>query len=486
MRKLLSYCALVAFFAVLLYSCKKGDDAVTPDPAPDTTTGTETGGELVFPKKEMRAVWITTVWELDWPQGKYDVAAQKQLYIDFLEKFQALNINAVFFQVKGMGDAFYASSYEPWSEAITGTRGQDPGYDVLRFLIEEAHKRNIEFHAWMNPYRIDTRAGSGTPFAALHPSVNPDWVLNLDKIQIYNPALPEVRQRLVDIVKELITKYEVDGIHFDDYFYPAGETIPDEEEYAQYGKPYSSVADFRRANVNEAIEAVHDVIVATKPEVVFSVSPAPNEDYNYNTLFADVVKWCKSGWVDVIIPQLYHEIGNPYNDFKTNLNYWSHYHYKAALMVGHGYYRFGDPDAPAAFQSTAELQRQFDLVRKNDKVVGQALYSARFIPLNKIGVTDKLAALYSDPAVIPFLGREVAAPPVKAKNVSIQGAYLNWDSQSGTRSVVYYFADKKQPGKVLAITDQRSFPVSEAGYYCVTTLNQDNAESEPSALVQWK
>src|SRR5699024_9279111 len=212
-----------------------------------------TEGELQFPDKEMRAVWMATVWGLDWPQGEYNKALQREMYISYLEKFKELNINAVFFQVKGMGDAYYDSSYEPWSEYITGTRGKDPGYNILDFLIEEAHARDIEFHAWMNPYRIDTRASSGTTFADLHPSVKPEWVKNLDTIQIYYPALPEVRQRLTDIVQELLLKFDVDGIHFDDYFYPAGEQFADQEDYDKYGDEYSTIEDFRRANVNKAI-----------------------------------------------------------------------------------------------------------------------------------------------------------------------------------------------------------------------------------------
>src|SRR5699024_2687890 len=219
---------------------------------------------------------------------------------------------------------------------------------------------------WMNPYRIDTRANSATTFADLHPSVKSEWVKKLDKIQIYNPALPEVRQRLTDIVKELLLKFDVDGIHSDDYFYHAVEQFADQDEYDKYGEKYSSIEDFRRANVNKAIKAVNDVIIDTKPEVVFSVSPAANGDYNYNTLFADVVKWTKEGWVDIIIPQLYQEIGNKYNDFRSNLNYWSQYNYQVPLMVGHGYHKFGDPSMPAAFQSSSELAKQFELTRRNN------------------------------------------------------------------------------------------------------------------------
>lgn len=458
------------------------DNPKEPDPKPDN--------ELIFPKKEMRSVWITTAWGLDWPMNKYGVQAQKDQYIQYLDRFKELNINTIIFQVKPMGDAFYNSPYEPWSASITGERGKEPGYDILKFLIDEAHSRGMEFHAWMNPYRIATRASSATSYPALHPSVNPNWIVSHEKIQIYNPALPEVRQRLADIVKDLITKYDVDGIHFDDYFYPdpssAGSMVSDAADYQKYGAAYNSIEDFRRANVDLAIKGVHDVIVATEPGVIFTISPAASPDYNLNTLFADVRKWCREGWLDVVMPQLYQEIGNPYNDFQERLSWWTQYSYTAAPMIGHALYKFGDGTSPTAFQSTAELQRQFDLTRKNQKVMGNAMYSARFILFNEISITDKLADIYKNPAVIPFLGREVAPAPAKPTNVKIENGQLIWTTQGNLRSVVYHFPDIKKEGVILAITEGTSLPVTAKGSYCVTTINADNKESEPSDIVKIK
>lgn len=481
MKKNLLYCTIVA--VLTLIGCSKESDVPeVPGPVP--------ADELIFPKKEMRSVWITTAWGLDWPMGKYDINPQKNQYIQYLDRFQALHINAVIVQVKPMGDAFYHSPYEPWSASITGTRGQDPGYDVLQFMIDEAHKRNMEFHAWMNPYRIATRAGSSTPYPPLHVSIKPEWVVSHEKIQIYNPALPEVRQRLADIVKDLITKYPVDGIHFDDYFYPApssaGTMVSDAGDYQQYGAGYTTIEDFRRANVDKTIEAVHNAIVASKPEVIFAISPAASPDYNMKTLFADVAKWCKEGWIDIVMPQLYQEIGNQYNDFQSRLGWWTQYNYKAVPMVGHGYYKFGDPASPSAFQSTLELERQFELTRRNNKVMGNALYSARYVLFNKIGITDKLASIYSTPSVIPFIGRKVAPAPEKPQNVKIENGSLIWTKSGSLRSVVYHFPDRKKEGKVLAITNETSLPVSSPGFYCITTINADNMESEPSELTEKK
>ncbi|MFZ6038857.1 MAG: glycoside hydrolase family 10 protein [Bacteroidota bacterium] len=484
MKKLFFYITILFFTFLFFFSCnKETDDIEIPEPPSDEQA-------LLFPKKEMRGVWIVTAWELDWPQGEYVTQAQKNQFIDYLDRFKELNINAVFVQIRPMGDAFYDSPYEPWSASITGERGKNPGYDVLQFMIDEAHNREIEFHAWINPYRIATRSNSGVSFPPLHPSIDPTWVVSHEKIQIYNPAIPEVRQRLCDIVEDVITKYDVDGIHFDDYFYPdpssAGQMISDNADYERYGSGYSSIKDFRRANVDKAIKGVHDVILATKPEIVFSISPAANNEYNFNTLYADVTKWCRESWIDVVIPQLYYEIGNPYNDFRSRLNWWAQYNYNAALMIGYGYYRFGDPSAPSAFQSTAELENQFNLTKRNPKVVGNILYSAKYILLNRIGITDKLSDIFKFPSVIPFLGRNVAPPPPKPENVRIENGILKWSVANQAKSVVYYFNDLNKEGRVYSITRENSIPVSSSGYYCVSTLNSDNMESEPSHIVQKK
>lgn len=478
--------ALIGFFAA---SCSKNND-VKPDKLdPSKPNPEET--QVTYPKKEMRAVWIATVWGLDWPEGNYGEAVQKQKYINYLDKFKELNINAVFFQVKGLGDAYYASSYEPWSASITGTRGKDPGYDVLKFMIEEAHARDIEFHAWMNPYRISTRANGGTAFPVLHSSIDPSWVVNHEKIQIYNPAIPEVRQRLADIVKELLNTYDVDGIHFDDYFYPAasaaGKMVSDQEDYQEYGAAYSTIEDFRRGNVDKTIQAVHEAIVQTKPAVVFSISPAPNQASNYTNLFADVEKWMKEGWFDVVIPQLYQEIGNQYNDFVTNLRWWTRNNHDVPIMVGHGFYKFGDPTMPAAFQSSKELQDQFDISYASDKIVGNAQYSAKYLFMNRVGVTDRLSEIYKNKAVRPFLGREVAAAPTQPSNVKIEGGKLKWSgTNSHNRSIVYYFADKNEKGEVVDIFKGTEIAISKKGFYSVSTINSDNKESEASELVGYK
>lgn len=472
---------LVTLFSILvLYSCSKSSDGpgTIPSPEPEPPISTT----LKLPRKEMRAAWFATVWELDWPGVRGEVA-QKQKFRDMLDRLQELKFNAVFFQIKGLGDAFYDSPYEPWSAAISGVRGISPGYDVLKFLIDESHARGIEFHAWMNPYRIST----APPYPALHSSIDPTWIKDYSTIRIYNPALPEVRQRLNDIVKDVITKYDVDGIHFDDYFYPSGVTHDDAAEYIKYGTGYSSVADFRRGNVDKAIEGVYNTIKSTKPAVVFSISPAPNKDNNFNSLYADIAKWTVSGWVDILIPQLYQEIGNSFNPFEGNLSIWSQFRGKAQLVIGHGYYKFGASDGGAAFQNTQQLVNQFELVRRNSFTVGSAIYSARDIIANRIGITDKLAELYAKDVLMPFAGREVATPPTTPSNLKLSSNELSWASSgSNFKFAVYYFSNLATEGELVGITTTNKINISKNGYYAVTALNVDNLESKTSNSIEKK
>ncbi len=489
MKRIPFYAVMLLSFALLLNSCSK--DTVGPGTDPDPNPNPNPPAtELIFPKKEMRAAWIATVWSIDWPTSR-EVAAQKKQYTDLLDRLKQLKFNTVFVQVRGMGDAFYDSPYEPWSGNITGTRGRNPGYDVLRFMLDEAHARGIEFHAWINPYRIATRASAATAYPALHSSVSPNWVVDHEKIQIYNPALPEVRQRLADIVKDIITKYNVDGLHLDDYFYPdpssAGSMKSDDDDFNRLKGSFTDKNAWRRDNVDKAIELIHNTIKTHKQEVVFSISPAASRAYNYNTLYADLPKWTSSGWVDILIPQLYQEIGNSSNPFERNLADWTQFRGKAQVVIGHGYYKFGAADGGAKFQSVQELVNQFDLVRNNRFTVGSAIYSARDILANRIGITDKLAELYAKDVLMPFAGRAVAPAPPVPSNLSLSGSELSWTgSGPNIRFAVYYFSNLKAEGELVGVTTSNKLTVSKNGHYCVTAVNVDHVESKASNTIEKK
>ena len=263
---------------------------------------------FVMPGKEARAVWVATIGGIDWPRRRFTEASQKAWYEQMLDTLQKLNVNTVFFQVRPKADAFYDSPYEPWSQYVTGYRGKAPTYDVLRWVIDETHRRGMSFHAWINPYRVDQKQRLGDKFGKLDGRIPQSLVKDYRMVRVYNPAMPETRQRVSAIVADLLRRYDVDGIHLDDYFYPAlqkGEKMRDEAEYRRYGKGFASVAEFRRAMVDSLIVAMHDTIKAIRPNAVFSISPQGNYENNYNSMYADIALWSAKGWCDVIIPQLY-------------------------------------------------------------------------------------------------------------------------------------------------------------------------------------
>lgn len=497
MKNILKNVLCLFLATTVLYSCSKKDIGTG---GPDVG-GVEEPTGLILPQKELRAVWIATVWNIDWPRTAnfsgplYEAEGQKASYRAMLDHYVSLGFNTVFVQVRSQGDAFYESPYEPWSAFLTNTRGKNPGYDVLGFLVEEAHARGLEFHAWINPFRITTRTAATASFPALHPSIDPEWIVEHEKLQMYNPAIAGARQRLADVAKDIITKYDVDGLHMDDYFYPdptsVGALTSDQELYEQLGSGFATIEDWRRDNVDKTIELMYETVVANRPEIVFSVSPAPNRDYNRNVLYADVVKWCKEGWVDLLIPQLYQEIGNVSNDFHFNLAIWSQYAYKAKLAVGYAMYKFGNSaeiTATSPFHSTQELVRQFNMVDKYRKVEGSVMYNATAVYSNRIGITDQLAELYNHKAIMPFMGREIVAPTETPINLAVAGNKLSWSAVAGddVRYAIYHFTDLKKKGKLVDVVTSTELPVEEVGYYSVTSLNADNLESDPSDTVEKK
>lgn len=284
------------------------------------------------PRRETRATWLATVWGLDWPYGNYStgqpsqISTQKAILTNLLDNLQATSINTVLFQVRSRADAMYESSFEPWSQDVSGTRGTSPGYDPLKFAIEEAHKRGMELHAWINPYRFESAAGSFAGKPGDYSSSNPDWVLTVNNATILDPGNPEVQTRIKDIIAEIVTKYDIDGVVFDDYFYIGGITTQDSKSASLYKPNNMSLADWRRENVNTLIADVNTLIKSIKPHLLFGVSPrgtwtndkAVAEKYGvtlpvtnrngsdaYNEIYCDALAWIKANTVDYISPQIY-------------------------------------------------------------------------------------------------------------------------------------------------------------------------------------
>jgi uncharacterized lipoprotein YddW (UPF0748 family)/uncharacterized protein YjdB len=442
-------------------------------------------------RRELRGAWLVSAYgSVDWPLGRYDAASQQKLYTDYLDKYVANNINAVFMQIRPMGDAFYDSPYEPWSGYITGTRGNKPSYDVLQFMIDEAHKRGLEFHAWINPFRISTGAASSWP--PLHPSVPAGWVKDYpsvtNPIRVYNPAIPEVHQRLADIVEDIITKYDVDGIHMDDYFYPdiGAGNLNDAAEFNQYGQGFFSIANWRRNNVDIVIQKIHDVIVNVNPRVVFSISPQSSEYNNYNSLFADIEKWCQNKWIDVVIPQIYQPVGNGSSDYPSLLNLWAtKYAIHVPCLVGLPAYRVANPSESVVIPVN-DFDEMFRLLRANDNISGSILYNSSAFNANRGGATDMMRTKYNQtPAIRPVFGRITEAAPVMPSGVQLNGVTLSWSANADLTSVVYLIPEGTVEAKVVAVTKGNSCTVAEKGEYFVSTINKNNVESAISKGVAY-
>jgi uncharacterized lipoprotein YddW (UPF0748 family) len=303
------------------------------------------------PKREMRAGWLATVARIDWPTtlisnvNAQNIAIQKAEFTAILDSVVAANMNAVFFQVRPETDAFYNSAYEPWSEYLTGTRGKDPGYDPLAFAIEESHKRGIELHAWLNPYRYERTVGKNTGKSGDYRTSNPEWILSYTDVAILDPGNPAVRKLIKRIVGDILSKYDLDGVIFDDYFYAYSGTSTTLDSYSQnlYKPTSMTLSNWRRDNVNKMIADVYDTIQAVKPHVIFGVSPfgiwttsstvAAAEGLTlpvgitgsnmYEQIYCDPIAWMKQGKVDYISPQLYWTTTSTGQDYKKLCPWWS-------------------------------------------------------------------------------------------------------------------------------------------------------------------
>ena len=366
--------------------------------------------------KDMRAVWISTVYSADYPSTTNNEEAQKNEFIQKLERAQALGINTVVVQVRPKGDALYQSDLNPWSAVLTGTQGVNPGYDPMAFMIAQAHKRGMDFHAWMNPYRITT---SGTDVSALAADnmarQHPDWILTYKGAMYYDPANEEVQEYICDTVKEVVEKYDVDAIHFDDYFYPSNYPLPEGEDRE------GAVAQKRRENVDALIQKVHKTIKAADASVEFGISPmgiwknstsdevgsATRGSEGYYTVYGDAKKWVEKGWVDYIVPQIYWEQGNAYADYETLVKWWSDVvdGTGVKLYIGQGIYK----------DSVAKEIAQEMQVNEKYSVDGSFFFSLRDLLNNRQGCADAVKAYYEAKTEVPTAPETPTTPETPAE-----------------------------------------------------------------------
>lgn len=422
-------------------------------------------GCMIASAKEipMRGVWVSTVYNLDFPNAQTtDSEALKKEIDDIVKNCSDMGFNAIFFQVRPSGDAFYSSKIFPWSRYLTGIQGlcPDDGFDPLEYWIDKCHEHSIELHAWINPYRITK--DKDKEFASLsadNPAVlNPDWVVKYtDGNYYYNPAVPEVRNLVADGVKELLD-YDIDGIHMDDYFYP-GTDFDDAIEYEKYNNnEFSNIDDWRRNNVNLLVEAIHKAVEESGKDVSFGISPFgiwANKSQNelgsetngksaYYDMCADSLKWVRDKMVDYLAPQLYWEFGYSPADYKV-LFYWWKEAFKDSnvkLYIGLGDYRADGAPETSAWYKGEEIKRQMDYNYKSEFVDGEIHFRYKFInqiPELKEIITQRykntVMVFVEDKRVIfdtyPLIVNDRTMVPLRAVFEAL-GATVSWEDETKT------------------------------------------------------
>jgi uncharacterized lipoprotein YddW (UPF0748 family) len=362
-------------------------------------------------KPEFRGVWVASVDNIDWPsKGNYNSDSQKVEFIKLLDMHKANGMNALVVQIRPATDAFYPSPYEPWSEWLTGKQGQAPMpyYDPLEFMLTETHKRGMEFHAWMNPYRAEFKIG-GSSISDIHITrLHPDWFLTYGDKKYFDPGNKEVQQFVTNVVKDVVNRYNVDAIHFDDYFYPyriAGKEFPDDEKYKLYGNGMNK-DDWRRSNVDSIIVMLHKAIKKANKKCQFGISPFGvwrNADKdpdgsntkagqtNYDDLYADILLWLKKGWIDYVAPQLYWEFGHKAAPYEVLIDWWGRHTFGKNCYIGLGIYRAGSNDA---WKDKTQLPRQIELLRNTPNINGMIFFSSKTFTKNPNGWNDSLRTNY--------------------------------------------------------------------------------------------
>lgn len=468
-------------------------------------------------KREMRAAWIATVLGIDWPQTTADATLQRQRMIEILDSLKALNFNAVIFQARPTADAFYQSDLEPWSQYLTGKQGVDPSpnYDPLSFLIREAHRRCIEVHVWLNPYRAILKGGLQQLDSAHVYFQHPEWFVSYGEMLLFNPALQAVRDYLNQVVADIVTRYDIDAVHFDDYFYPyryKNQDFPDSKDFADNPRGFSDKNDWRRDNVNLVIAQLQQTIKSIKPWVEFGISPFGvwrNESQdrrgsktkastNYDDLYADILLWLERGYIDYVTPQLYWEIGHKAADFGELVGWWSRNSFGKNYYVGLYASNLGNATAKPAWRHGNELVRQLKMMDSVPQQ-GAMFYSTVALMQNRLGICDSLQNRYQFPALVPTNAALHGEPSPAVKNVrlSADGRQLEWQRSTEKGGcevafyVVYAFAhdteiDFGNPKNILTLTtdnciDLSAFATTPSTHrFAVTAINRFKHESLPA------
>lgn len=472
-------------------------------------------------KREVRSVWMATVWALDWPSSTSSTTAQKNEMVKYLDVLQKNNFNAIYFQVRTMSDAFYKSSYEPWSSYLTGTRGKDPGWDPLAFVVEECHKRGMECHAWVNPYRFST--GSNWSTAQDQALKSAGMLLAYTKSDgktttILNPGLESVRKRIVDVCKEIISNYDVDGLVFDDYFYPEGIPVTSSAgDYDLWQKSGASMTfgDWRRNNVNQMVADVYKMVQQQKPYVRFGISPAGAactsaavaakhgidrcpvaSDWQYDGIFSDPVAWLEAGTIDYISPQLYWKTNHKTNPFGPMTKWWSYVakHFGRHHYASHSISFLNSSNTTGDWEEIGK-QVQFSRDYTENEAPGAVFYSAAYVTGKKqSGFGEWLQVnKFQNKALTPAIDwKKSDLEKVQVSGLNKRATVLSWAGVDNVRYSVYAVPesvnvetlDSNIPAEyLLGVSYKTTYTMPDdkkSGYnYAVCVLDRYGNEYEP-------
>ena len=469
-------------------------------------------GQDLQPKREFRAAWVATVGNIDWPSKQgLDAETQKAEFRALLQRCLQNHLNALIVQIRPAADALYNSPYENWSRYLSGKQGQPPTpyYDPLEFIIEECHAHCVEFHAWFNPYRALVDANKNLHTRDHITWQHPEWFVNYGGKRYFNPGLPEVRDYFIRVVLDVVKRYDIDAVHFDDYFYPyriAGQEFGDAAAFARYGNGMSK-DNWRRNNVDVLIEELSRKIKAEKAWVKFGISPFgvwrndkkdPEGSHttagqtNYDDLYADVLLWMKKKWIDYILPQLYWENGHRAADYAELLRWWSEHRYGRHLYIGHGLYQVGN-SAKACWNSMNEIELQVEEARKNKNVQGSAYYSSNAFKKNLCGLNYSMQyGINIYRALLPVMNwLDTLAPDAPVMNPAQKSAghtVLTWKAPAASKEAlqyaVYRFPAGVSPTRLraeylLQVVRGNRYEDEQEGHwtYAVTALDRLHNES---------
>ena len=400
--------------------------------------------------RELRGAWLTTFSNIDWPKRNDSPVQQRESLIGILDMLKETGINTVYMQVRSQCDAMYNSAIEPWSADLTGTQGAAPieNWDPLQFAIEECHKRGMDLHAWLNPYRAVANINALPYFSPMHIArKQPDWLLASGTLRTLNPGIPEVRQHILAVISDIVDRYDVDGIHFDDYFYPEG-SFNDNATFAKYSRGIANKNDWRRNNVDLLIEDCFKTIRKIKPWVKFGVSPTgiyensadplkgtrTTGKQHYSELFSDSRKWLREGWIDYLLPQVYwyfRQPGSPFNDVTL---WWAKQARERHIYIGLAGYKVG---TEKGWWSASEIPDQLRLLRSPaaNGISGMSIYNTSSLIQNKLGYRDSLKHAFRLPAMVPAMHWIDSVSPAAPAGVSAKavagGTKISWTLPEG-------------------------------------------------------